>query len=226
MTDDESEVAPVHRALWSAFGRLPSHAASFVVVSLLCSVAALPVVTVGPAALVAYAAAHSLHEEGRVDRGYLLATLREHGLNALLLGGVVLLTAGLSLLYFGQFVATGSTVAGVLGVAGTYVSVHLVLVLVPTFVALVRGDPLFDAVRTGYRWTVDRPFQALSMLILTTLLLATSAVLTVAIVLVFPLLAASFHTELLAPVVEPPGEPAPPSEDRPAPGDYPGAGDD
>jgi|GEM_PF-2545099 len=225
MSEGESGVLAVHRALWSAFGRLPSHAASFVVVSLVCSLAAVPVVTLGPAALVAYATAHSIREEGRVDRRFVLATLREHGLDALLLGGVVLLTAGLSLLYFGRFVATGATVAGVLGAAGTYVTVHLVLIVVPTFVALVRGDPLFDAVRTGYRWTIDQPLQALSMLILTTLLLIASAVLTVAVVIVFPLLAACFHTELLAPVVEPPGEPAPPSEDRPAPGDYPGAGD-
>ncbi|MFB6139114.1 MAG: hypothetical protein ABEJ26_01605 [Halosimplex sp.] len=221
MSDDDEGVLTVHSALWSALGYLPGYAVSVVVVSVLWSVASIPVVTVGPATLGAYAAARSLRDESRVDRGFVLATLREHGLDALLLGGVAIVTSTVSLLYFSQFVRTGSTVAGVLGVAGVYVTLHYLLVLAPTFVALVDGAPLSSAIRTGYRWTIERPFQAVSMLILTALLLVGSVVLTVAVVLVFPAVAAAFHTELLVPVVEPPSEPAPAQERRPAGADYP-----
>lgn len=225
MTDDEAGVAPVHGALWSALRYLPSNAVSIVLVSVLWTLASLPVITVGPATLGVYAAVRSLREEGRVDRAFVLATVREHGLDALLLGGVALVTSTVSLLYFSQFVRTGSTVAGVLGFAGVYVTLHYALVLVPTFVALVDGAALSGAVRTGYRWTVTEPFRAVSMLILTGLLLAGSALLTVAVVLVFPAVAAAFHTELLVPVVEPPSEPTPAGESRPAAADYSGPRD-
>lgn len=202
MTEANADVASVHQALWSAFKLLSDHAVSFVIVSFAWSVAVLPVVTVGPATLGAYAAVRSLREEGRIDRGEVLATLRSHWLDALLLAGVPIATSAMSLLYFSRYVATGSPVAGALGFGGTYVSVHLGLVLVATFVGLAGGSELSEAVKTGYRWTVARPTVTVSVLILTALLFVASAVLTVAVVIVFPALAAAFHTELLAPVFE------------------------
>lgn len=214
MTGTDAGVESAHRALWSAFKLLSDHAVSFVLVSLAWSVAVLPVVTVGPATLGAYAAVRSLRNEGRVDRGEVLATLRSHWLNALLLGSVLVATTATSLLYFGRYVATGSVIAGVLGVGGTYVSVHLGLILVPTFIALTGGTDLFEAVKTSYRWTVIRPLVTVSILILTTLLLVASAVLSVAVVIVFPALAAAFHTELLAPVFEPDTQATPANEER------------
>lgn len=221
---DDDGVASVHRALWGAFGLLPSHAGAFVVVSLAWSLASLPLITVGPATLGAYAALISLREEGSVDRAFVANTLRDHGVDALLLGLVAVVTSAISLLYFGRFVTTGSRLAGFLGVAGTYVSVHLTLVLVPTFVGLANGVGLSMAVRRGYYWTVTRPLVAVSMLILTSLLFAASLLLTVALVFVFPAFVAAFHTGLLTDTIGPSQEPAPPGEERPAGAEYRGSG--
>ncbi|MFC7140557.1 hypothetical protein ACFQMA_12065 [Halosimplex aquaticum] len=220
MSGNDTGVPSAHRALWSAFKLLPGHAVSFVVVSLAWSLASLPVVTVGPATLGAYAALISIREEGSVDAGFVLQTLREHGLDALLLGVVVIVTSTISLLYFGRFVATGSRLAGVLGVAGIYVSVHVGLVLVPAFVGLASGADLSEAVRSGYYWTVTQPLVAVSMLVLTSLLLVASALLTVAVVVVFPALAAAFHTELVSDVFAADTEPSHPGEDRPPTAGY------
>ena len=224
MTGTNADVESVHRALWSAFKLLSDHAVSFVLVSFAWSVAVLPVVTVGPATLGAYAAVRSIRDEGCIDRGEVLATLRSHWLDALLLGGVLVATSTMSLLYFGRYVATGSPIAGALGAGGTYVSVHLGLVMVSTFVGLSGGTDLFEAVKTSYRWTVTRPTVTISVLILTSLLFVGSAALTIAVVIVFPALAAAFHTELLAPVFESDAEAAH-DEQQPSPTRYSGTAD-
>ncbi|WP_135366131.1 hypothetical protein [Halosimplex halophilum] len=220
--DTEVGIEAVHGAFSATFGFLARNALSVVGVSLAWVLASLPLVTVGPATLGAYAAVASVREQGSVDIGAVRKTVREHALDAVLLGGVVVIIAGVSLLYVAQFVRTEATVAGVLGVAGLYVTVHLVLVLVPTFVGLAAGVPLAKAIRTSYRWTISHSVAALSMLLLTGLLLALSLVLTVAFVLVFPAAAAWFHTRLLEPLFVPEAELVSGAEDRSGSAEYAG----
>jgi hypothetical protein len=191
------DIEAVHGAFSATFGFIARNALSVVGLSLAWALASLPLVTVGPATLGVYAAVASMRETGSVDRGAVHGTLRKHGFDAAMLGGVAVLMAGISVLYVLQFVQTRATVAGVLGVAGLYVTVHLVLVLVPAFVGLAAGVPLSEGVRTSYRWTITRSVAALSTLLLTGLLLALSLLATVAFVLVFPAAAAWFHTALL-----------------------------
>ena len=212
--DTEVGIEAVHGAFGASFRFVVQHALSVVGVSLAWALASLPIVTVGPATLGAYAAVASLREQGSVDVGEVRQTVRDHGLDAFLLGGVVVIMAGISALYAVQFVRTEATIAGVLGVAGLYVTAFLVLVLVPTFVGLAAGVPLSEAVRTSYRWTISQSVAALSMLLLTGLLLVLSLVLTVAFVLVFPAVAAWFHTTLLRPLFVPEAELVSGAEDR------------
>lgn len=218
--DSDVDIEAVHGAFSASFGFVAQNALSVVSVSLGWALASLPLVTVGPATLGAYAAVASLREDGSVDVGAVRETVRKHGVNAFLLGGVVVLMAGTSVLYIGQFVRTEATVAGVLGVAGLYVTVHLVLVLVPTFVGLAAGVPLSEAVRTSYRWTIAHSVAALSTLLLTGLFLTLSLALTVGFVLVFPAIAAWFHTELLSPLFVPDLEPVSGAEDRSGSAEY------
>ncbi|WP_436926191.1 hypothetical protein [Halosimplex amylolyticum] len=220
--DTDVGIEAVHGAFSASFRFVAQNALSVVGVSLAWTLASLPLVTVGPATLGAYAAVASLREQGSVDVGAVRETVRDHGINALLLGGVVVLLAGISVLYVAQFVRTEAAIAGVLGVAGLYVTVHLVLVLVPTFVGLAVGVPLAEAVRTSYRWTISHSVAALSMLLLTGLLLVLSLALTVAFVLVFPAVAAWFHTTLLEPLFVPEGELVSGAEDRSGSAEYAG----
>ncbi|WP_123535602.1 hypothetical protein [Halosimplex salinum] len=219
---DAVDIEAVHGAFSASFGFVAGNALSVVAVSLAWVLASLPLVTVGPATLGAYTAVASIRADGSVDRAAVVRAMRDHGVDALLLGGVVVLMSGVSLLYVAQFVRTEAPVAGVLGVAGLYATVHLVLVLVPTFVGLAAGVPLSEAVRTSYRWTISHSVAALSTLLLTGLLLALSLVLTVAFVLVFPAVAAWFHTELLAPLYATDTEPVSGAEDRSGSAEYAG----
>ncbi|WP_459191494.1 hypothetical protein [Halosimplex sp. J119] len=212
--DTDVGIEAVHGAFSATFRFVVQNALPVVGVSLAWALASLPLVTVGPATLGAYAAIASLREQGSVDVGAVLGTVRDHGLDALLLGGAVVLMAGISALYAVQFAQTEATVAGVLGAAGLYVTVYFVLVLVPTFVGLAAGVPLAEAIRTSYRWTLTHSVAALSMLLLTGLLLLLSLVLTVAFVLVFPAVAAWFHTTLLEPLFVPEAELVSGAEDR------------
>lgn len=223
--DTDVDIEAVHGAFSASFRFVAQNALSVVAVSLAWTLASLPLVTVGPATLGAYAAVASLRERGSVDVGAVLGTVRDHGVDAFLLGGVVVLMSGISVLYIGRFVRTEAPVAGVLGVAGLYVTVHLVLVLVPTFVGLAAGAPLAEAVRTSYRWTIAHSLAALSTLLLTALLLAVSLVLTIAFVLVFPAVAAWFHTKLLEPLFVPDRELVSGAEDRSGSAEYAGPRD-
>ena len=114
------------------------HSVTLVAVSVAWFVASLPLVTVGPATLGAYAAIRSLRETGALDRGHVVGVLRRNGVHAALL----------SFLPVTFFVAAGLYVRGgtprtgfetVIAVVGVYVGAYLVVALIPTFVAMAAG---------------------------------------------------------------------------------------
>lgn len=207
-------------AFWPVFPFVYRHTGSVVAISVAWLLASLPLFTVGPATLGAYAAIRSLRDEDTVDVRNVLSTVRRHALNVVLLGGIPILVGATSLLYLATFVSSGETVAGVLGVTGLYVTLHFAMVLIPTFVGLTRGHSLSTSIKTSYRWTIDRPSAALWMLVTTGLLLIASLVLMVTFPLVFPAIAAWFHTELLESIFEPDRKPRHPGETRPEAGGY------
>lgn len=197
MTPRASGVVAVSRALRASLRFVYRHGFSFVLVSFAWALASLPLVTVGPATLGAYAAVGSLREKGWVDRREVLATVRSGAVHAVLLTLVEATFGVMAVLYLAQFLASGSTLAGVLAVGAAYAAAHLALALPATFLGLARGVPLDDALRAGYRWTVEEPLTAALMGGWTLALFVVSAGLTIAVVLVFPAIAFTFHAVLL-----------------------------
>ena len=187
----------VFRAFISAVRFFYNHGPRLIAVSVLWFLCSLPMFTVGPATLGAYAAVASLREGYRIDRGHVVATVKRHGVSAVLLSGVPLAFAGVATLYVQQYLVAGSTTMLVLGVITTYATVYGALVLIPTFGGLATGDDLEPAVRTGIQWTGRNPIGSVMVAMGTVILFVVTGLLTIAFVILFGGIAFSFHLETL-----------------------------
>ncbi|WP_435092911.1 hypothetical protein [Halorubrum sp. N11] len=173
------------------------HSATLVAVSVAWFVASLPLVTIGPATLGAYAAVRSLRQTGRLDRDYVVDAVRTNGVHALLLSVLPVVfaaPAGLSL-------RGGTTLTGltpIIAVIGLYVAGYLVVALIPTFVAMADGESPVVALKRAYVWTATDPAAALSLGLVTAIVFAVTALLTIGFVLLFAAAAFSYHVEYLA----------------------------
>lgn len=173
------------------------HSATLVAVSVAWFVASLPLVTIGPATLGAYAAVRSLRQTGRLDRDYVVSAVRTNGVHAALLSALPVVfaaPAGLSL--HGGATVTG--LATIVAVVGLYVAGYLAVALIPTFVAMADGESPVVALKRAYVWTATDPAAALSLALVTAILFAVTALLTVGFVLLFAAAAFSYHVEYLA----------------------------
>jgi len=173
------------------------HLPSIVVVSVAWFLASLPVVTLGPATVGAYRAVLSLRAGDGLDRDAVRATVRSQFVHAALLGLFPLVLVGISVHYALAYLTTGAVVAGALAVAGTYVALYAMLVLVPTFVGLARGEDVTRALWDGYRWTARNAVETMVLGTVTVALLAITSLGTVAAVLLFAGVACAFHVEFL-----------------------------
>ncbi|EMA27033.1 hypothetical protein [Haloarcula japonica] len=200
MTNGDSADATigVHRALATAARQVYRHPLPMVAISVGWVLASIPLITIGPATLGAYRAVRSVREDGRIDRGAVRETLAAHWLDAVLFSGLLVVFPAIAVLYLGQYAATGAPLSGVLGAVGFYLTYHAWVVFALAFVSLADGADAVDAVTGGYRWSVENPVATVLVGIVTATLLIASAVLTIALPLVFPALAAAFHTELFA----------------------------
>ena len=173
------------------------HSVTLVAVSVAWFVASLPLVTVGPATLGAYAAIRSLRETGALDRGHVAGVLRRNGVHAALLSFLpVTFFAAAGLYVRGGTPRTGFET--VIAVVGVYVGAYLVVALIPTFITMAAGEPPTVALRQAYLWTASKPTAALSLAIVTAVIFAVTALLTIGFVLLFPAVAFSYHVEYLA----------------------------
>ncbi|MDS0280682.1 hypothetical protein [Haloarcula onubensis] len=173
------------------------HSVTLVAVSVAWFVASLPLVTVGPATLGAYAAVRSLREAGALDRRRVAGVLRRNGVHAALLSFLpVTFFAAAGLYLRGGTPNSGFEI--VIAVVGVYVGAYLVVALVPTFVAMAAGDPPAAALKRAYVWTASKPTAALSLALVTAVIFAVTALLTIGFVLLFPAVAFSYHVEYLA----------------------------
>ena len=197
----EVDTQAVYRSFFSATSFFYENGPRLVVVSVLWFLCSLPVITIGPATLAAYAAIASLREGHRIDRGHVVTTVKRHGVSAMLLTGVPLAFTGVAALYVRQYLLTRSTVALVLGIVTTYAAAYAALVLVPTFVGLATGVDLEPALKTAVRWTGRNALSAVMLGMGTFVLFVVTALLTIAFVVVFAGIAFSFHLETL---LEPP----------------------
>jgi len=197
MSASEGGVLSVHHALGTAFRSVYHHSVSTAVVSFAWFLACLPIVTIGPATLGAYAAVQSIRQEGRVDRGRVRSVLADHWHHATLLGIALLVFAGLAVMYVDQYVRSGVALSGLLALGSLYLTAHLWAVLVVAFVRLTEGAVVSDAVGAGYRRTVQRPIETVLLGLVSVVLLAISIPLTIAVVVIFPVLTFTFHAELV-----------------------------
>lgn len=190
----DTDAGPTHKRTLRFVYR---HSVTLVAVSIAWFVASLPLVTIGPATLGAYAAIQSLRDTGRLDRGYVVRILRTNGVHAALLSFLPVVfaaPAGLSL-------RGGATLAGfepIVAVVGLYVAGYLVIALIPTFVAMANGASPSPALKQAYVWTATHPTAALSLAIVTAVVFAVTALLTIGFALLFPAVAFSYHIEYLA----------------------------
>lgn len=172
------------------------HSTTLVALSVAWFIASLPIVTVGPATLGAYAAIRSLRETDHIDRAYVARALRANGLHAALLSFVPLVFVSAATLYL-----QGGTLGGVGNVAavvGLYVGGYLGVALIPTFVAMADAEPPTAALKHGYVWVASQPASTLVLALVTGFLFVVTALLTIGFVLLFPALAFSYHVEMLA----------------------------
>lgn len=197
------DVDPLAATLRSTGRFVWNHLPEVVVVSVAWFVAALPVVTIGPATLGAYRAVLSLRAGDGLDAGAITATVRGQFVHATLLGLFPLVIALLAVNYGLAYLAAGAPLAGALAVVGAYAALYATLVLIPTFVALAAGDPVSAAVWSGYRWTARHAVGTVVLGVVTVALLATSSVLTVAVALLFAGVACAFHVEFVTGISDP-----------------------
>jgi hypothetical protein len=160
-------------------------------------VVSLPIVTIGPATLAAYASILSLREHGRIDRPFVLHTLQKRWLDATVLGLLPAVFGLVAISNVALYLRTGVLVFAAVSVVCVYATVYLILVLIPTFIALANGYEPVTALKTGHGWVNDHPTLSITTALLTLALLALSLVLTVGFVLLFAALAFTLHVEII-----------------------------
>ncbi|ADB63296.1 hypothetical protein Htur_4485 (plasmid) [Haloterrigena turkmenica DSM 5511] len=192
------DIRSVHHGLGVAFKSAYNHSGTMVLVSLLWVIASLPLITIGPATLAAYKAVLTLREEGEIDREAVVSTLSQHWHNSVLLSGVFVAFAAVTVGYATNYVLTGAVQSGTLAVVACYLTAHLSAVLVVAFVRLAEGNAVYDAVTGGYSWTATHPFDTVLLGFVSIGLFVLCAVLTVTVCLAFPFLLFTFHVAVVA----------------------------
>ncbi|WP_129115426.1 hypothetical protein [Halegenticoccus tardaugens] len=199
MRDADSK--SVYRSFIAATRFFYEYGPRMVLLSVAWFVCSLPLITVGPATLGAYAAVVSLRETYAFDRERVVSVLKRHGVSTALLSGVPLVLAVVSVLYALEYFVSPSTFLLVLSVGSAYAAAYTALVLVPTFVGLATGGDLESSVRAGFRWTSANAVGAVTLAMATVVAFLVAGLLTIAFALVFAGFAAAFHVHVL---LEPP----------------------
>lgn len=170
---------------------------ALVVLSLLWFVASLPIVTIGPATVGAYAAILSIRDKDYpgVDREMVVDALWKQFVPSVALGLLPIFFGGISAFYLTR--PSGGSFTYALGLLAGYIAIYLSLVLMPTFVELARGEEPIAALRTGVAWVSSHPGPSLALGTITLLLFVASAVLTVALPLLFAGIAFTIQVEVV-----------------------------
>ncbi|MCU4742521.1 hypothetical protein OB955_11805 [Halobacteria archaeon AArc-m2/3/4] len=169
------------------------HSSTLVLISVCWFVASLPLITIGPATVGAYAGITSVLEDQRLDRRHALRTARKQFVPSLVCSVFPTMFAIGTLAFTLEFLTTESALAAVLAIGSLYAAAFSVLVLIPTFVWLSRGVWAGTAIKRGYLWVVSHPTLALTTGIVTLLVFVVTAALTIGFVLLFAAIAFTFH---------------------------------
>lgn len=202
MRSSDSALHSVAVAFWESTVFFYNNGIRLALIGVVWFVASLPLLTIGPASIGVYRVVDQLRENGEVDHDRVLTRVRSRFIPALLLGVFPLLTTGIALNYVLVYAQTGELLMGTMGMITTYVTIYVVLVLIPTFVALARGMPTKEALRTGRAWTGKYPIRALLMGATTLGIFLLSAILTVALVLIYPGFVFAFHIHVIGDTID------------------------
>ncbi|SEO89945.1 hypothetical protein SAMN04487948_10718 [Halogranum amylolyticum] len=197
MMDEQPPTETAQSAHKRTFRFVYRHSLELVAVSVMWFVASLPVVTLGPATLGAYAAVRSLRQTGHVDRAYVARALGMNGIHAALLSFLPLAFVVSATLYLGSGGGLGGF-ENVAAVVGIYVGGYLGVALIPTFYALADGETPLASLKQGYVWVATKPTSTVTLALVTGTLFVVTALMTVGFVLLFPALTISYHVEVLA----------------------------
>ncbi|QIO21661.1 DUF624 domain-containing protein [Haloarcula sp. JP-L23] len=182
----ETDQAAFRRAIAEVPGFVYHNGLRLALVSLAWVVASLPLVTIGPATLAAYAAVRGLRSDhNRIDRANVWAVVRRNGVASALFSGVPVAFGAVAVTYGVTALREGSLAGEVAALVAAYVALYVALALIPTYVELARGSDPVAAFRYGVGWLARHPTPALATGLLTLVVLAVTAVLTVAFVLLF-----------------------------------------
>lgn len=172
------------------------HAYTLVPISVVWFLASLPLVTIGPATVGAYAAIGDVLRDHEVDYGRVATVLKKQSVAAFALS-LLPTTAGLAtVLYVAEFARTSAPLAGVMALVSFYAAVFLVLVMIPTFVALADGVWVGTALKRGYVQTVGHATLSLVTAIVTLVVLVVTLLTTIGFVFLFAAVAFTFHLAL------------------------------
>jgi hypothetical protein len=170
------------------------NALRLVVLSVAWIVCSLPVITIGPATLLAYSAIQDLQSErNTVDFSRMASVLRQNGVASVIFSGVPVVFGVVSVLYGIPALSRGILLGEVIALIAGYIAMYTVLVLIPTFSAMAMGVSPVSALRYGIRWVAAHPTAVLSMALLTVVTLVVTVLLMVAFVLLFAGIAFSLH---------------------------------
>lgn len=198
-TDVERSRTDVERlgyALSTIKSEVYRHAYTLVPISVVWFLASLPLITIGPATVGAYAAISDVLRDHEVDYGHVSSVLRKQSVAAFVLS-LLPTTAGFAtVLYVAEFVRTSAPLAGVMALVSFYAAVFLMLVMIPTFVVLADGVWVGTALKRGYLQTVGHATLSLATAVLTLVVLVVTLLTTIGFVLLFAAAAFTFHLAL------------------------------
>ena len=173
------------------------HLTAVVAISVCWFVAALPIVTIGPATVGAYAAVLSLGERGHIDRSAVLGTVKTQFVHATLLALVPLAFAGVAVGYTVAYFSTGALATGLIALGAAYTAIYVSLLAVPTLIAVAKGSDPVSAITHGYLWTAEHAVAAVALGVVTAVLFVVTSLLTIAVILLFAGVAFAFHVEFV-----------------------------
>lgn len=192
-----SDITVFRRAIRRALRFIYRESLWLVGLSVVWFLASVPIVTIGPATVGAYAVILSLRDEDSagVDRDHVVDVLWKQFVPGVLLGLLPLFFGFISAFYLTR--PDRGIVVYALGILAGYITIYLILVLMPTFVELAQGEDVIDALRTGAAWVSRHPGLALSLGTISLFVFVVSLGLTIAFPLLFAGIAFSIQTEVV-----------------------------
>jgi len=197
-TPEETDQVAFRHALADVPGFVYHNGLRLALISLAWFLASLPILTIGPVTLAAYTAIQDLRSDrNHINRGHIRAVLRQNGVASVVFSGVPVAFGFVAATYGVTALQQGSLIAEAVALVAAYVALYLALALMPTYVKLARGEDPITALRFGIGWLVKHPTPALTMGLLTVIIFALTAVLTIAFVLLFAGIAFSLQVSIV-----------------------------